>query len=98
MISLATNPRTDLHRAFPWGDGQTLLREALLLADHNAYHVGQIVDLRRALGIWKKETSYVPSRTALASDANPNCGKGDDVGIAEKTGGVRVSAQKRSIF
>ena len=54
MISLVTNPRTDLHRAFPWGDGQTLLREALLLADHNAYHVGQIVDLRRALGIWKK--------------------------------------------
>jgi hypothetical protein len=54
MISLVTNPRSDLHRAFAWGDGQTLLREALLLADHNAYHVGQIVDLRRALGIWKK--------------------------------------------
>ncbi len=54
MISFVTNPRTDLHAAFPWGDGQTLLREALLLADHNAYHVGQMVDLRRALGIWKK--------------------------------------------
>lgn len=54
MISLVTNTRTDLHAAFPWGDGQTLLREALLLADHNAYHLGQIVDLRRALGIWKK--------------------------------------------
>ena len=54
MISLVTNPRTDLHAAFPWGDEQTLLREVLLLADHNAYHVGQIVDLRRALGIWKK--------------------------------------------
>jgi hypothetical protein len=54
MISLVTNGRTDLHAAFPWGDGQTLLREALLLADHNAYHLGQIVDLRRALGIWKK--------------------------------------------
>jgi len=54
MISRVTNPRTDLHAAFPWGDGQTLLREALLLADHNAYHVGQIVDLRRALRIWKK--------------------------------------------
>jgi hypothetical protein len=54
MIRLVTNPRTDLHAAFPWGDGQTLLREALLLADHNAYHVGQLVDLRRALGIWKK--------------------------------------------
>jgi hypothetical protein len=54
MISLVTNPRIDLHAAFAWGDGQTLLREALVLADHNAYHVGQIVDLRRALGIWKK--------------------------------------------
>ena len=54
MISLLTNSRADLHAALPWGDGQTLLREALLLADHNAYHVGQIVDLRRALGIWKK--------------------------------------------
>jgi hypothetical protein len=54
MISLVRNPATDLHRAFPWGTGQTLLREVLLLADHNAYHLGQIVDLRRALGIWKK--------------------------------------------
>lgn len=54
MIRLVTNPRADLYAAFPWGDGQTLLREALLLADHNAYHVGQLVDLRRALGIWKK--------------------------------------------
>ena len=53
-IRLVANSRTDLHRPFPWGDGQTLLREALLLADHNAYHIGQIVDVRRALGIWKK--------------------------------------------
>ena len=52
MIALVSNPRTDLHAAFPWGDGQTLLREALLLADHNAYHLGQLVDLRRALKIW----------------------------------------------
>jgi hypothetical protein len=54
MIRLLTNPRTDLFAALPWGDGQTVLREALVLADHNAYHVGQMVDLRRALGIWKK--------------------------------------------
>jgi hypothetical protein len=54
MIRLVTNRRADLYAPFPWGDGQTLLREALLLADHNAYHVGQLVDLRRALGIWKK--------------------------------------------
>jgi DinB superfamily len=52
MIALVSNPRADLHAAFSWGDGQTLLREALLLADHNAYHLGQLVDLRRALKIW----------------------------------------------
>ena len=46
MIALIRNPRSDLYAAFPWGSGQTLLREALLMADHNAYHVGQMVDLR----------------------------------------------------
>jgi DinB superfamily len=54
MIRLLTNPRSDLYAPFPWGDGQTLLREALLVADHNAYHVAQLVDLRRALRIWPK--------------------------------------------
>lgn len=52
MIVLVSNPRADLYAPFPWGDGQTLLREALVLADHNAYHLGQLVDLRRALKIW----------------------------------------------
>jgi hypothetical protein len=52
MIALISNPRADLYAPFPWGDGQTLLREALLLADHNAYHLAQLVDLRRALKIW----------------------------------------------
>jgi len=40
---------------FPWGDGQTLLREALLIADHNAYHIGQLVLVRQLLGIWPSE-------------------------------------------
>jgi hypothetical protein len=35
------------------GDGQTVLREAFLVADHNAYHVAQLVDVRRLLGAWK---------------------------------------------
>jgi uncharacterized damage-inducible protein DinB len=43
-----------LDRPFPWGQGQTLLREALLIADHTAYHLGQLVLVRRALGIWDK--------------------------------------------
>jgi len=52
MISLVSNPRTDLYAPLAWGSGQTVLREALLVADHNAYHLGQLVDLRRALKIW----------------------------------------------
>lgn len=54
MVALIKDPHSDLHSKFPWGTGQTLLREALLVADHNAYHVAQIVDLRRVLGIWDK--------------------------------------------
>ncbi len=42
----------DLYRPFPWGEGQTLLREALLIVDHNSYHIGQIVLVRKALGLW----------------------------------------------
>jgi hypothetical protein len=39
---------------FDWGSGQTLLREALLIADHDAYHTGELIILRRLLGAWKK--------------------------------------------
>jgi DinB superfamily len=53
MQELVANPKTDLFARIPWGDGQTVLREALLAADHNAYHVGQLVDLRRLLAAWK---------------------------------------------
>ena len=45
--------QSDLFTPFPWGDGQTLLREALLVADHNAYHLGQLIVVRRLLGAWK---------------------------------------------
>src|SRR2546425_7903711 len=55
MIALVNNPRTDLYARIPHGDGQTILREALLVADHNAYHLGQIVDVRPALGAWRAE-------------------------------------------
>lgn len=53
MRTLVANPKTDLFARIPWGDGQTILREALLVADHTAYHLGQMVDLRRVLGAWK---------------------------------------------
>lgn len=53
MQDLVSTPTTDLYARIPWGDGQTILREALLVADHNAYHLGQLVDLRRLLGAWE---------------------------------------------
>jgi len=53
MNDLVADPGRDLLEPFPWiDDGPTLLREALLLADHNAYHVGQLVLVRRLLGAW----------------------------------------------
>jgi DinB superfamily len=52
MQDLVASSKTDLYARIPWGDGQTILREALLVADHNAYHLGQFVDLRRLLGAW----------------------------------------------
>ncbi|HKN17747.1 MAG TPA: DinB family protein [Candidatus Sulfotelmatobacter sp.] len=53
MKELVENPKTDLFALIAWGDGQTILREALLVADHNSYHVAQLIDVRRLLGAWK---------------------------------------------
>ena len=53
MEDLINNPKTDLFAKIPWGDGQTILREALLIADHNSHHLGQLIDVRRLLGAWK---------------------------------------------
>jgi len=50
---LVAGKKSDLFVRIPHGTGQTLLREALLVADHNAYHVGQLVLLRKLLGAWK---------------------------------------------
>jgi len=55
MRALVNDPATDLFAKIPHGDGQTILREALLVADHNAYHLGQLVELRRAIGAWGDE-------------------------------------------
>jgi len=53
MRKLVAADSTDLYAPIPHGDGQTILREALLIADHNAYHIGQLVLVRRLLGAWK---------------------------------------------
>lgn len=53
MCALVADPSTDLFAKIPHGQGQTILREALLVADHNAYHLGELVLTRRLLGAWK---------------------------------------------
>lgn len=53
FCALIADAATDLYARIPHGDGQTILREALLIADHNAYHVGQLVLVRQLLGAWK---------------------------------------------
>lgn len=50
---LVKDPNTDLFAKIPHGSGQTILREILLLADHNSYHLGQLVLVRKLLGDWK---------------------------------------------
>jgi hypothetical protein len=50
---LVASSKTDLFAKIPHGTGQTILREVLLVADHNAYHLGQVLTVRRILGDWK---------------------------------------------
>jgi uncharacterized damage-inducible protein DinB len=50
MVQLVQHPTNDLFKPFAHGQGQNLLREAMLVAEHNAYHLGQIVLLRRLFG------------------------------------------------
>lgn len=52
MCALVVDEETDLFASIPHGEGKTILREALVTADHNSYHLGQLVLLRRTLGAW----------------------------------------------
>jgi len=52
--ALISRPEADLYKPFRWGEGQNLLREALLIADHTSYHLGEFIVLRRLIGIWSK--------------------------------------------
>jgi uncharacterized damage-inducible protein DinB len=52
LAAMALDSRVDLLARIPHGTGQTYLRELLLVADHSSYHLGQMVVVRRALGIW----------------------------------------------
>jgi len=53
VVALVKRDSVDLFAPITHGEGQTVLREVLLAADHNAYHLGQLVEVRRALGAWK---------------------------------------------
>ncbi len=53
LCDLVMDESTDLYAKIPHGEGQTILRQALLTADHNAYHIGQFVLVRRLLGAWR---------------------------------------------
>jgi hypothetical protein len=52
LAKLAADPAVDLFASIPHGSGQTYLREILVVADHNSYHVGELVAVRRLLGAW----------------------------------------------
>lgn len=53
LCELVWSPTTDLYAPIAHGEGQTILRETLLAADHNAYHLGELVLLRRMIGAWQ---------------------------------------------
>lgn len=53
LVELIADPRLNLYAKIPHGEGQTYLREVVLVADHSAYHIGELVAVRRLLGAWK---------------------------------------------
>ena len=53
MITMVKDPKIDLHARIPHGDGQTILREAILIVDHNSYHIGEFAILRQVQKNWK---------------------------------------------
>jgi hypothetical protein len=57
MMDLVADPETELFAPIPHGQGRTILREALSVADHNAYHPGQLATVRRLLGAWHDESA-----------------------------------------
>ncbi|OJV12867.1 MAG: ABC transporter [Dyadobacter sp. 50-39] len=53
FFNLLHDEQRDLFSPLPWGSGQNIVREAMLIADHNSYHTAEIIVARRLLGIWK---------------------------------------------
>ncbi len=61
LREIALRPALDLSDAIPWGAGKTYLRTVLLAIDHTAYHVGQLIAVRRLLGAWPQRQSGGPA-------------------------------------
>ncbi|WP_165423532.1 DinB family protein [Ktedonosporobacter rubrisoli] len=57
LLQMAADPKLDLYQKIPHGSGQTMLREFLVVADHNAYHIGEFAILRQVMGTWTSERS-----------------------------------------
>jgi hypothetical protein len=54
LQKIVLNPKINLYVLIPWGTGQTILREIQLVADHNAYHIGEFAIMRQVMGTWNK--------------------------------------------
>jgi len=52
LVAIVEDPDTDLYAPIPWGGDHTILREILIIADHNAYHVGELAIMRQVMGTW----------------------------------------------
>jgi hypothetical protein len=52
LVAIVENPDTDLYAPIPWGGDHTILREVLIVTDHNAYHIGELAIMRQAMGTW----------------------------------------------
>ena len=52
LLEMVADPTVDLYTAIPHGDGQNILREILVVSDHNAYHLGEFATLRQVMGTW----------------------------------------------
>jgi DinB superfamily len=52
LLEMVADPTVNLYAPIPHGDGQSILREILVVSDHNAYHIGEFATLRQVMGIW----------------------------------------------
>jgi hypothetical protein len=52
LKAIVEDPKTDLYARIPWGEGQTIFREMLVVSDHNAYHIGELAIMRQVMGMW----------------------------------------------